>query len=179
MLRKSKKEVSKIKWDLVIIDEAHRLRNVYKKNNVMGNKLKAALVGRRKLLLTATPLQNNLMELYGLVSIIDDKVFADAKTFRQKYINTENEEIRNVFLKAKLAPFCKRTLRKQVTEYVPYTKREAMLTTYEPLHEEEKLYNEITEYLQSPTLYAPPNSHNILSVSKRPRCSSLGRLILF
>lgn len=60
-----------VPWDLVIIDEAHRLRNVYKSNNVMGKKLKKVLAGRKKLLLTATPLQNNLMELYGLVSIID------------------------------------------------------------------------------------------------------------
>lgn len=156
------REVSKIEWDLVIIDEAHRLRNVYKTNNVTGNKLKTALRERRKLLLTATPLQNNLMELYGLVSIIDDRVFSDAKTFRQKYVNVENEEIRNVFLKAKLSQFCKRTLRKQVVEYVPYTKREAMLTTYEPSPEEEKLYNDVSEYLQSDILYALPNSQRKL-----------------
>src|SRR5699024_5776057 len=68
-----------VPWDLVIIDEAHRLRNVYKSNNVMGKKLKKVLAGRKKLLLTATPLQNNLMELYGLVSIIDDRVFGDDK----------------------------------------------------------------------------------------------------
>lgn len=156
------KEVSRVKWDLVIIDEAHRLRNVYKPSNVVGNKLKAALKDSRKLLLTATPLQNNLMELYGLVSIIDDRVFSDPKSFRQKYINVENEEIRNVFLKAKLQQFCKRTLRKQVVEYVPYTKREAILTTYDPSPEEEALYNGVSEYLQSDVLYALPNSQRKL-----------------
>lgn len=155
-------EVKKVKWDLVIIDEAHRLRNVYKNSNIVGNKLKEALRDRRKLLLTATPLQNNLMELYGLVSIIDDKVFSDPNTFRKKYINIENEELRNHFLKAKLQQFCKRTLRKQVVEYVPYTKREAMLTTYEPSPEEEKLYNDVSEYLQSEILYALPNSQRKL-----------------
>lgn len=156
------KEVSGINWDLVVIDEAHRLRNVYKNSNVTGNKLKSALKGRKKLLLTATPLQNNLMELYGLVSIIDERVFSDSKTFRQKYVNVENEEVRNVFLRTRLQQFCKRTLRKQVVEYVPYTKREAILTTYEPSPEEEKLYNEVSEYLQSPTLYALPNSQRKL-----------------
>jgi ERCC4-related helicase len=161
-IAQKQREVSKINWDLVIIDEAHRLRNVYKTNNVTGNKLKAALKDKRKLLLTATPLQNNLMELYGLVSIIDDRVFSDAKAFRQKYVNVENEEIRNVFLKAKLSQFCKRTLRKQVVEYVPYTNREAMLTTYEPSPEEEKLYNAVSEYLQSDILYALPNSQRKL-----------------
>lgn len=159
---KKQKEVSRVKWDLVVIDEAHRLRNVYKKSNVVGNRLKEALKNTRKLLLTATPLQNNLMELYGLVSIIDDRVFSDAKSFRQKYVNVENEEIRNVFLRAKLQQFCKRTLRKQVVEYVPYTKREAMLTTYEPSPEEELLYNQVSDYLASPVLYALPNSQRKL-----------------
>lgn len=74
--------LSMVPWDLVVMDEAHRLRNVYKPSNVIGRRLHDALNGRRKLLLTATPLQNNLMELYGLVSIIDDRVFGDARTYR-------------------------------------------------------------------------------------------------
>ena len=155
-------EVLNINWDLVVIDEAHRLRNVYKNSNVTGNKIKNVLKGRKKLLLTATPLQNNLMELYGLVSIIDERVFGDPKTFRQKYINVNNEEMRNIFLRARLQQFCKRTLRKQVVEYVPYTKREAILIKYSPSAEEEKLYDEVSEYLQFPTLYALPNSQRKL-----------------
>lgn len=82
-------------WDLVVLDEAHRLRNVYKPQNVTANKLKNALKGRKKLLLTATPLQNNLMELYGLVSFIDEHVFGDAKTFREMYVAVNNAELRN------------------------------------------------------------------------------------
>jgi len=155
-------EVHNISWDLIIIDEAHRLRNVYKTSNVIGKKLKTALDGKRKLLLTATPLQNNLMELYGLVSFIDDRVFSDPKTFREKYVNVDNEEARNVFLRARIKQFCKRTLRKQVTEYVPYTQRTAILEEYTPSPEEEKLYNEVSEYLRSSTLYALPNSQRSL-----------------
>lgn len=155
-------EVSRVNWNIVVIDEAHRLRNVYKPSNVTGNKLKVALEGKHKLLLTATPLQNNLMELYGLVSIIDDRVFSDVKTFRERYVNVDNEEARNIFLKARLQQFCKRTLRKQVTEYVPYTKRIAMLEEYTPSAAEEQLYNDVSEYLQSETLYALPGSQRKL-----------------
>lgn len=155
-------EVSQVNWDLVVIDEAHRLRNVYKSNNVTGRKLKEALKNRKKVLLTATPLQNNLMELYGLVSIIDDRVFGDAKSFREKYVNVDNEMMRNMFLKARLQQFCKRTLRKQVVEYVPYTKRTAILEEYTPSVEEETLYNEVSDYLRSPVLYALPNSQRTL-----------------
>lgn len=155
-------EVSQVNWDLVVIDEAHRLRNVYKPNNVTGRKLKEALKNRKKVLLTATPLQNNLMELYGLVSIIDDRVFGDAKSFREKYVNVDNEMMRNMFLKARLQQFCKRTLRKQVVDYVPYTKRTAILEEYTPSVEEETLYNEVSDYLRSPVLYALPNSQRTL-----------------
>lgn len=155
-------DLQQIPWDLVIMDEAHRLRNVYKPNNVMGKKLKKALAGRKKLLLTATPLQNNLMELYGLASIIDDRVFGDDKTFREMYAAVSNNEVRNQNLKRRLAPLCKRTLRKQVSEYVRYTGRHAILREYTPTQEEEQLYNGISEYLQSEKLYALPTGQRTL-----------------
>jgi hypothetical protein len=58
-------------WNLVVIDEARRLRNVYKPGNKVAYAIKQALTGHQKLLLTATPLQNSLLELYSLVSIVD------------------------------------------------------------------------------------------------------------
>lgn len=151
-----------IPWDLVIIDEAHRLRNVYKPNNVTGKRLQTALQGRKKLLLTATPLQNNLMELYGLVSMIDEHVFGDAKTFREMYVSVANTDIRNYNLKKRLEAFCKRTLRKQVTEYVRYTGRHAILQEYSPTEDEETLYNNISNYLQTDHLYALPAGQRTL-----------------
>lgn len=155
-------EIKAINWDLVIMDEAHRLRNVYKTSNVTGNKLKESLRGRKKLLLTATPLQNNLMELYGLVSIIDDHVFGDAKTFREMYVAVRNTDIRNRNLQSRLQAFCQRTLRSQVTEYVRYTNRIALLQEYTPSEDEEKLYNFISEYLQTDKLYALPEGQRTL-----------------
>lgn len=157
-----KADVKLVNWDLVIMDEAHKLRNVYKSDNVKGKKLKDALHGREKLLLTATPLQNNLMELYGLVSIIDDQVFGDARTFREMYISVKNEDQRNRNLRARLNPFCKRTLRSQVTEYVKYTKRLAILREYVPSREEELLYEYVSSYLQREKLYALPQGQRTL-----------------
>ena len=151
-----------IDWDLVVMDEAHKLRNTYKPNNVMGNKLKNALDGRKKLLLTATPLQNNLMELYGLSSIIDSHLFGDSKTFKEMYVDVENEDVRNYSLSQRLQPFCKRTLRSQVSEYVKYTSRIAILQGYEPSEAEETLYNGISDYLQTEELYAMPHGQRTL-----------------
>jgi adenine-specific DNA-methyltransferase len=115
-------DVATTPWDLVVIDEAHRLRNVYKPANVIANTLKIALKDRHKLLLTATPLQNSLLELFGLVSFIDEHAFGDLKSFREQFANVSQEQVFKT-LKARLKPICHRTLRRQVTSYIPFTKR--------------------------------------------------------
>lgn len=148
-------------WDLVIIDEAHRLRNVYKPNNKISNIIKSAIESRKKILLTATPLQNSILELYGLVSIIDDFVFGDLKSFKTQFGRMLDEEDYNA-LRERLQPICKRTLRRQVLEYIKYTKRIAILQEFFPSKDEQTLYDLVTEYLQRPKLYALPNSQRQL-----------------
>src|SRR5712691_1393635 len=98
-------DVANTVWDLVVIDEAHRLRNVYKPGNVIANTLKLALTNAPKLLLTATPLQNSLLELFGLVSFIDDHTFGDLKSFREQFANLSQQEVFQT-LKARLKPVC-------------------------------------------------------------------------
>lgn len=148
-------------WDLVVIDEAHRLRNVYKPNNRIANTIKETLLKRKKILLTATPLQNSILELYGLVSIIDEFVFGDLKSFKSQFskILTENDYR---LLRNRLQPVCKRTLRRQVLEYIKYTKRIAICEEYYPTDNEQKLYELVSAYLQRPLLYALPNSQRQL-----------------
>lgn len=159
---KMKRDISRVNWDLVIIDEAHRLRNVYKPSNKIANNIREAIQPYQKLLLTATPLQNSLMELYGLVSIIDKYAFGDKKSFRQQFIRVGSEELRNELLKKRLQSFCKRTLRKQVVEYVPFTKRKSLVREYLPTDDEIKLYIDVSEYLRKEQLYALPVSQRHL-----------------
>ena len=148
-------------WDLVVIDEAHRLRNVYKPTNKISNTIKNALADCKKILLTATPLQNSILELYGLTTIIDDYAFGDLKSFKMQYNrNLDDNDYQN--LRRRLAPLCKRTLRRQVLEYVRYTKRIAILQEFFPTKQEQELYDLVSEYLQRPRLYALPNSQRQL-----------------
>ena len=148
-------DVHAVPWDLVVIDEAHRLRNVYKPANVIANTLKLALAGKHKLLLTATPLQNSLLELFGLVSFIDEHAFGDLKSFREQFANLNQEQVFNT-LKARLKPICHRTLRRQVTAYIPYTKRLPMVEEFTPEESEDRLYHLVSEYLQRDNLQALP-----------------------
>lgn len=153
--------INQTKWDLVIIDEAHRLRNVYKPSNKTSNAIKEALLPYKKVLLTATPLQNSILELYGLVSIIDDYIFGDLKSFKSQYsrIADENDYIS---LRNRIKPICHRTLRRQVLEYINYTDRIPICEEFIPSDEEHMLYEYVSEYLQRPKLYALPNSQRQL-----------------
>ena len=159
--RKMEPYVRQTQWDLVVIDEAHRLRNVYKPTNKIANAIKQSLSPFRKVLLTATPLQNSLLELYGLVSIIDEYSFGDIKTYRSRFTRLGNDED-FADLKERLRPICKRTLRKQVLEYVKYTNRHALVQEFVPTPEEQRLYDLVTQYLQQPALYALPASQRTL-----------------
>lgn len=154
-------DVRAVPWDLVVIDEAHRLRNVYKSSNVIANTLKQALAGKHKLLLTATPLQNSLLELFGLVSFIDEHTFGDLKSFREQFANLEQEQVFQT-LKARLKPVCHRTLRRQVTAYIPYTKRLPLVEEFTPEESEDRLYQLVSEYLQRDNLQALPASQRSL-----------------
>lgn len=153
--------IEQTQWDIVIIDEAHRLRNVYKASNKIGNVIKEAIQKRKKVLLTATPLQNSILELYGLVSIIDDFIFGDLKSFKSQY-SRQLDEGNYEELKSRLLPICHRTLRRQVLEYINYTERRAFCEEFSPSDEEHQLYEWVSEYLQRPKLYALPNSQRQL-----------------
>ncbi len=155
------RDVQSVPWDLVVIDEAHRLRNVYKPENKTARILRDALTLPHKVLLTATPLQNSLLELFGLVSFIDEKVFGDLDSFRSQFGQLKDAASFDA-LKNRIAPICKRTLRRQVEAYVKYTRRIPMLQEFVPGADETRLYNYVSEFLQRPSLYALPNSQRQL-----------------
>lgn len=149
-----------VPWDLVVIDEAHKLRNSHRASNRIGQALKLAFNGRRKVLLTATPLQNSLMELYGLSTLLDEHLFGDEKAFRKQFIHGENDTDE---LKQRLAGFAKRTLRSQVLEYVRYTKRQAVTQPFKPTDAEQDLYERISIFLQREISFALPKRQRHLT----------------
>lgn len=146
-------------WDLVVIDEAHKMRNAHKADNKMGQAMRKAFGGRKKLLLTATPLQNSLMELYGLSTLLDEHIFGDRKFFQKEFVRRGNI----AELKARMASFVKRTLRKNVLEYVRYTERKTITQEFMPTTAEFALYEKISEFLRKESSYALPKRHKHLT----------------
>ena len=154
-------DLQRVPWDLVVMDEAHRLRNVYKPSNVIGKALKEALAHAPKVLLTATPLQNSLLELYGLVSIVDDRVFGDLSSFRDQFGGLGNADT-FAKLRSRLAGVCTRTLRRQVQPYISYTRRVPLVQEFTPSQDEQALHQMVAEYLRRPASHALPSSQRQL-----------------
>jgi len=150
-------------WDLVICDEAHRLRNIYTGRNKGPDAVSRIVRGARKtLLLTATPLQNRLEELYGLVSVFDPSYFYSLDAFRERYIKSRTS-LTNDDLVDRVAVISKRTLRKDADKYIHFTKRLPLTIEFLPSKPEIELYNKVNEYLQREDLYAFSNSQRHLT----------------
>ncbi|MCK7477138.1 MAG: DEAD/DEAH box helicase [Candidatus Moduliflexus flocculans] len=151
-------ELAEASFDLVLFDEAHRLRNVFKRKNKISQRLRSVLSGTNKLLLTATPLQNSLLELYGLMTFVDPLVFGSERSFRERFVNS-NDPARFEELKRRIQPHCCRTLRRQVSEYIRYTKRGCLTELFEPYEDEAILYEMVSSWLSAKHLNSFPNGH--------------------
>ena len=155
-----REELKAVAWDLVVIDEAHKLRNAYRPSNKVGQGMRWATEDCRKLLLTATPLQNSLVELYGLSTLIDEHLFGDINSFRSQYASAGSNIAE---LRQRLSTFCKRTLRNQVTEYIRYTERRPITRPFQPTDDEHALYEAVSAFLQRPDSYALPRRQRHLT----------------
>ncbi len=156
-----KSEFAKVAWDYCIFDEAHRLRNVHKNGSKMANNLYLLTKGIPKLMLTATPMQNSLFDLYGLIQFIDERIFYNKSVFSERYIRNEQYED----LKQQVNPVLQRTLRKEVADYIQFSERKEMTIDFELSLPEVELYMKINNYLKKEILFALPNSHRTLITS--------------
>jgi superfamily II DNA or RNA helicase len=154
-----------VAWDVVVIDEAHRLRNAHRPGHKTGRALRQALAGRPKLLLTATPLQNALLELFGLLSFLDEGILGPEHAFRSRYAAAEDGTLdapASSELKERLSTAVHRTLRRQVREYVRFTNRRSVVEDFAPTAEEQALYQRVSDYLRRPDAAAIESSQRPL-----------------
>ena len=162
-----------VKWDFLIIDEAHNLRNL--NSTKRAKRLYALSGGIPKILLTATPLQNSLMDLYGLISFIDPRIFGSAQVFRQRYMKDEDYDD----LKRELTPVLYRTLRKDVADYMHFVKRICRTVDFELSPDEIELYERVNLFLKRDVLYSIPASNRglIILVIRKLMASSSFALV--
>lgn len=151
-------------WDLVVADEAHRLRNYWNGPRAKVPSAVARLVqnASKTVLLTATPLQNRLDELYGLVSVFDPDYFYSLEAFRERYVKNRNS-YGDDDLVDRVATISKRTLRRDADKYIRFTKRSPLTVEFTPSPEEAQLYDLVNDYLQRDELFAFAGSQRHLS----------------
>jgi len=165
-----------VRWDFLIIDEAHNLRNL--NGTKRAKRLYALSGGIPKILLTATPLQNSLMDLYGLISFIDPRIFGSEQVFRQRYMKDEDYDD----LKRELTPVLYRTLRRDVADYMHFVKRICKTVDFELSLDEIELYERVNQFLKRDVLYSIPSSNRglvILVIRKLMASSSFALIETF
>lgn len=171
---KRKDIFSKVSWDFIVFDEAHRLRNTYKNGSKTANKIYELTKGVPKIMLTATPMQNTLLDIFGLVQFIDDKIFLDKRIFNQKYV--KNQEFSE--LKMQLEPVLQRTLRSEVMDYLQFKSRIGITVDFKLEPMEGILYKLVNDYLKKEIVYAIPSSNrNLLTVVIRKMLASSSRAV--
>src|SRR6516165_8239449 len=161
-------------FDLVVIDEAHEifagLHKRYDRDGLydetsdealMAHRVRGFLRSASVLLLTATPMQNSLAELWGLVQYVEPTgtLLGDIATFREVFCSEDDRSLipgQEHELKRRLAMVQRRTLRRQAQEFLerPFTQRRCRLYDYAMTDNERSLYDDVTEYLLEPSLYA-------------------------
>lgn len=143
-----------IRWDLAVFDEADTL---FKPDNKSVIALKRAVGDAFKLLLTPTPITMSIMDIYGLIHFIDESVLPDPDSFYRRYFRKPENypELSNW-----VSQFAFRTLKRQASQYINFTKRLPVVLNYTPRDDEKKIFDLTEEYLNLAEKQAYPQMDN-------------------
>lgn len=142
-----------VNWDLTVFEEANALCGVYQENNKQAKALKRLAGDSFKLLLTGTPIEKNIMDLYGLIWFIDETILPDEKEFLARYLRRPENYPE---LSERVSKYCFRTLRIQAKQYAKVTERILLTDEYAISAKEQKLYQLIYTYINQPKKLAFP-----------------------
>lgn len=161
-------------FDLCVIDEAHEVfANIYRrfdKHGIytedssearMADRVRGFLRAAPVLLLTATPIQNNLTELWGLVQYVEPTgtLLGNLRTFRDVFCDGDDRQLvpgQGPELRRRIATVVQRTLRRQAQDFLerPFVARRAQIFEYSMTAREKSLYDDVTAYLLEPQILA-------------------------
>lgn len=145
--------VKDIHWDLTVFEEANALSSVYREDNKQAKILKRIADGSFKLLLTGTPIEKNIMDLYGLIWFIDETVLPDEQEFLSRYLRKPENYPE---LAERVRKYCFRTLRSQAKDYAKVPERILITNEYMPSPKERELYDLLYAYINKPNKIAFP-----------------------
>ncbi|MBR6862753.1 MAG: hypothetical protein IKM73_15705 [Acidaminococcaceae bacterium] len=146
-------EASQIRWNLTVFEEANALSGVYQLESRQAKALYRIAGNSFKLLLTGTPIEKNIMDLYGLIWFIDKTVLPDEKEFLARYLRKPENYPE---LAERVSRFCFRTLRSQAKQYAKVPERVLLTVECSPSMEEQKVYDLLYTYINKPNKLAFP-----------------------
>lgn len=146
-------EASTVTWDLTVFEEANALSGVYQDDNKQAKVLHRIAGNAFKVLLTGTPIEKNIMDLYGLIWFIDNTVLPEEKEFLARYLRKPENYPE---LAERVSKFCFRTLRAQAKGYAKIPGRILLTYEYTPSAQEQKLYDLLYAYINKPNKLAFP-----------------------
>lgn len=146
-------EAKAAKWDLTVWEEANALSSVYLEGNKQAKILKEIAADSYKILLTGTPIEKNIMDLYGLMYFIDESILPDEQTFLQRYLRKPENYPE---LAESVSKYCFRTLRKQAKQYALVPERVHITLEYLPPKKEQEVYNLLYAYIKKENKLAFP-----------------------
>ncbi|MCJ8281157.1 MAG: DEAD/DEAH box helicase [Rivularia sp. ALOHA_DT_140] len=132
-------------WDMVVVDEAHHLKN----RRTLNWKLVDAIKKRFILMLSATPVQNHLVELFNLLTLLKPGLLKTEAQFKKEYVGSKDGRIpkNSEKLRQLMREVMVRNTRSVVDVKLP--KRFASTITVQPTEQEKELYQAINQYLRS------------------------------
>ena len=143
-------EAAAITWDLVAFEEANVLSGVYREDSKLARALYRIAGDAFKLLLTGTPIEKNIFDLYGLIWFIDNSVLPDEQEYMSRYLRRPENYPERV------SKYCFRTLRSQAKGYAMLPERVLMTIEYDPSPAEAELYELLYSYVNRPGKLAFP-----------------------
>lgn len=146
-------EASALSWDMAVFDEATALSGVYREENRQARALRRIAGNAFKLLISGTPIEKNIFDLYGLLYFIDETILPDEREFSARYFRRPEHYPE---LAERVSPYCFRTLRAQASAYAKIPDRLLLTVEYAPSPEERKLYELLFAYVNKPEKRAFP-----------------------
>ena len=146
-------QIEKIIWDISVFEEASLIAAVYKEENKQARELKRITEGSFKLLLTGTPIEKNILDLYGLMYFIDETILPSEQEYMSRYFRKPENYPELAELVSK---YCFRTLRSQAKRYAKIPERIVLTCEFEQSPEEQKLYDLLQAYIEKPKRIAFP-----------------------
>jgi len=147
------------RWDVVVLDEAHYVRN----EDTNRYKLIKELDYGEAFFATATPIQNDITDLYNIINLIRPGMLGTRKQFNNRYVaDGDNAQIkRGDELQSKLDNVMIRNRREETS--IDFTNREVHTEVFEPSRNEEKLYDAVTDHVR--THYSSKDARHLVLIT--------------